>query len=35
MVKVLYINIHHFTMIKKLQIREKMNGPKLVFKLTT
>jgi hypothetical protein len=32
MVEILYTNIHHFTMIEKLQSGKKTNGPKLIFK---
>jgi len=35
MAKILYINIHHVTMIEKLQSGEKKNGPKLVSKFST
>jgi hypothetical protein len=35
MVEVLYINIHHFIMIEKLQTREQPIGPKLESKLST
>jgi len=35
MAELLYINIHHSTMIEKLQSGGKTNGSKLVSKLTT